>query len=94
MRNVLNSIPQQIKTYVATVVVTLLGYVGLTCSSNCVQCYACVPVGVLVLGSLFSKNIKMRLKGFSFGKGKHLRNTSSEKLSNKRGAFRGSDLHP
>ena len=70
MRNLLNSIPQQIKTYVATVVVTVLGYAGLTCSSNCVQCYACIPVGALVLGSVFSKSIKARIQKYRSPKSK------------------------
>ena len=65
MRNLLDSIPRQIKTYVATVLVTLFGYAGLTCSSNCIQCYACLPLGALVLGSVFSKNIKARFQRFS-----------------------------
>jgi hypothetical protein len=70
VRNVLNSIPQHIKTYVTTVIVTLLGYAGLTCSSNCVQCYACIPVGALVLGSVFSKNIKVRIQKYLSPKSK------------------------
>ena len=62
MRNIIDSIPRQIKTYLATVVATLLGYVGLTCGNNCVQCYACLPLGALVLGSVFAKNIKARIQ--------------------------------
>jgi len=64
MRNFLDIIPRQIKTYVATVVVTLLGYVGLTCSKNCIQCYACLPLGAFVLGFMWSKNIKVQFQRF------------------------------
>ncbi len=70
MRNFLDIIPQHIKTYVATVVVTLLGYVGLTCSKNCIQCYACLPLGAFVLGSMLPKNIKVQFQRFLSIKGK------------------------
>lgn len=70
MRNFLDIIPQHIKTYVATVVVTLLGYAGLTCSKNCIQCYACLPLGVFVLGSMLRKNIKVQFQRFLSIKGK------------------------
>jgi hypothetical protein len=50
--------------------VTLLGYVGVSCSKNCIQCYACLPPGALVLGLMLSKNIRVRFQKFFTSKKK------------------------
>jgi len=70
MKNILAIRSLHIKTYVATMAVTLLGYVGVSCSKNCIQCYACLPPGALVLGLMLSKNIRVRFQKFFTSKKK------------------------
>jgi hypothetical protein len=78
MRKLFGRVPQHVKTYVATVAVTVLGYVGLTCTKNCVSCYACLPLGAFVLGSLWSKNVKVQFQGFSLRRRKADRELADE----------------